>query len=169
MHKSFESIYNYSLKKMKEIDPNIKIFKSYINNSSIKNNTEKEKYIFRTIKENIYNSKPKHSSEENLEDNRQKIEQILNAKIKGKEREIKILNTLFNMLYLDGLRMYLYDEPFILIEENGEEKMVYLEGFRSFKDDFKGYNITIQNNFIKKVEELMNGESKKRKSRQKKL
>jgi hypothetical protein len=45
-HKSLESIYDYSLKLIKEIDENCRIFKPVINKDSIKNNTEKEKYIF---------------------------------------------------------------------------------------------------------------------------
>ena len=164
-HKSLESIYDYSLKLIKEIDENCRIFKPVINKDSIKNNTEKEKYIFRTIKENICYFKSGNSNEENFENNRLKIEAILNTIVKGKEKEIKILNNLWNMIYLGGLRMYLYDEPFMLFEINGKENLIYLSGFRTFKDDFSEYDKTIQDNFIKKAEELINGEASKRKSR----
>ena len=72
------------------------------------------------------------------------------------------------MIYLGGLRMYLYDEPFMLFKINGKENLIYLSGFRTFKDDFIEYDKSIQDNFIKKAEELINGEASKRKSRNQK-
>ena len=166
-HKSLESFYDYSLKLMKQIDENIVILKSVINYNSIKNNTEKEKYLFKTIKYNICNFRPRRLNKENLEENKKKIERILNKDVIGKEKEKKILNLFLNMIYLEGLRMYIYDKPFILIKENGKDNKIDFSGLRTFKDDFSDYDSLTQQKFIKKAEELINGKSKKRKSRTK--
>ena len=153
---------------MKGIDKNIAILKPVINNDSIKNNTEKEYYILRTIKDNICNFKPRRLNVEKLEENKKKIERILNMDVMGKEKEKKILNIFLNMIYLQGLKIYIYDKPFILVRENGKDNKIYFSGLRTFKDDFSDYDSVTQQNFIKKAEELINGETKKRRSSSKK-
>ena len=166
-HKSLKSFYDFSLKLMKEIDENIDILKPVININSIINNTEKEKYIFKTIKENLCNFKPRRLNSERLEENKKKIEIILNTDVIGKEKEKLILNTFLNMTFKEGLSLYIYDKPYILIKEKGKYNRVDFSGLRTFKDDFRDYDPSIQNNFIKKAKELINEKSKKRRSRNK--
>lgn len=164
-HKSLESIFNSILILMKKIDGNIKILKPCVNYESIKNNTQKENYLSRTIKENICYFKTRNPKA-NLEENTKKIEAILSADIPGKEKEKKILNFLFKMIHSEIVEMYLYDKHFILIEENGGNKIKYnLEEFRTFSEDFSDYDQATREEFIKETVKLIKKQSSKRRSR----
>lgn len=163
-HKIMKNCSLYISIKLKQIYGNEKYIKIGINNINIINNTKKEKFLSETIINNIIIYKPRKSNEDYGENIIQKIEDMLNVNILGKEEEIKNLKFFLNMPTSKVYNMYMNDEDFFT---NENQKKINISGFKTFKNDFGHYEVERQRLIKERAKKLLKRESEKRCPRKK--
>lgn len=169
LRNSIHNVYDSICILLENIDENLSkefIKEIGIKNEDLKNNTNKEKFLKLSIEEIIY----KYFEED--EKIKKIIEEILGKNIPGKEKQIDELKKIFKISFNKIFNAYLDNNDFINEKNNnGEENKIYLPQFKTFNDYFNednGYDKDKQEKLITLGKELIEGTSKKRKSRTKK-
>ena len=153
------SINNYIVKVIDYIDVKITLGSPVIPNEYVKNTIGKEKILKMNIKE-IYCIKN--------EKNRWKIEELLSMNVEGKEDEMQLLRLIFNIKYEKIFLRFMNDKPYITIMNNFKKEKIKLFGFETFSNVFSDYGEKAKQEVKLKAFDLIGGNIKKRKPRNKK-
>lgn len=161
-HLFFKSIDRYIhilIEKINEKEnKNYIIFHAVINNDNIKDIDSIKKLFQKSILDVLLESVPRRGKIENINKNNEKIKEIINNCHKY-GTEGKILYNIFYKIFKDLLLMYLNNEKSIVDEST--KKIINLDDFKTFDDDFINYDEKTKNKYKRKALQLNPRKKKK--------
>lgn len=137
---------------IQKLDKNIKISNPGINKNDLKNNTRKENYIKKSIKEILCKYTSKEKKDQELIENEKKINRLLQKDFPGQEEVKKLLKKILEMSLEEGLEQYL----------NKTNSFLTGNTIKTFSDDFSNFDSKVQKTFKDKADDLIKGKIQKR-------
>ena len=158
LRKCLQNLVNLLNDIIKKLDKDIEISNPGINKNDLKNNTRKENYIKKSIKEILCKYTSKEKKDQELIENEKKINRLLQKDFPGQEEVKKLLKKILEMSLEEGLEQYL-----------NKTNNSFITGytFKTFSDDFSNFNSKVQKTFKDKADDLIKGKIQKRKKSKK--